>query len=404
MERVSIALLGLKDESTNKGCEALTFSYFEMMKEVQGAEMKCFFLKKLSKKDFLTGKIKQKEKIQIDRFRSCGFEINYIYYVYVLNKIIFLNPLPPIDCCIDFTLGDSFTDLYGDIRFDILTSLKEEILRRGIPLFLGSQTIGPFKKKKNRQRASKVLNHCKAVFTRDVDSYHYVRKISGMKPILTTDVAFFLPYEDRGYQKSNRVGFNPSGLLWNGGYTKNNQFGLSIDYKDFCRRCISYAIKNGFEVHLIGHVISEDIDTIDNDCCAIRALHDEFPQTIVAPLFDTPMEAKTYISTMTAFTGARMHATIAAVSSGVPVLPFSYSRKFEGLFQTLDYKYMIHGNKESTEEAVGKFEYFINNSESIRSDILKTQRIIDQMKEKMVKDYKVIFENEKNENKRKTKV
>ena len=32
-----------------------------------------------------------------------------------------------------------------------------------------------------------------------------------------------------------------------------------------------------------------------------------------------------------------MHACIAAFSSGVPVVPMAYSRKFEGLFGTLGY-------------------------------------------------------------------
>ena len=35
--------------------------------------------------------------------------------------------------------------------------------------------------------------------------------------------------------------------------------------------------------------------------------------------------------------GARMHACIAAFSSGVPVIPMAYSRKFKGLFGTLGY-------------------------------------------------------------------
>jgi len=40
--------------------------------------------------------------------------------------------------------------------------------------------------------------------------------------------------------------------------------------------------------------------------------------------------------------GARMHATIGAFSSGVPVVPMAYSRKFNGLFvDTLQYDAMV---------------------------------------------------------------
>jgi colanic acid/amylovoran biosynthesis protein len=37
------------------------------------------------------------------------------------------------------------------------------------------------------------------------------------------------------------------------------------------------------------------------------------------------------------FCGSRMHACIAAFSSGVPVVPIAYSRKFAGLFGSLGY-------------------------------------------------------------------
>ena len=41
---------------------------------------------------------------------------------------------------------------------------------------------------------------------------------------------------------------------------------------------------------------------------------------------------------MNFFVGARMHACIAAFSSGVPTVPMAYSRKFTGLFtETLGY-------------------------------------------------------------------
>ena len=65
------------------------------------------------------------------------------------------------------------------------------------------------------------------------------------------------------------------------------------------------------------------------------------PRAIVAPAFRTPVEAKSYIAGMDFFAGARMHACIAAVSSGVPVYPLAYSRKFNGLFvETLGYPEM----------------------------------------------------------------
>ena len=77
-----------------------------------------------------------------------------------------------------------------------------------------------------------------------------------------------------------------------------------------------------------------------------------YPDTVLAPPFSDPIEAKNYISQMSFFLGARMHATIGSFSSGVVTIPFSYSKKFEGLYGNLEYPYVISATKVSTEEAV----------------------------------------------------
>lgn len=387
MEIRKIGLLGLTSTSINKGCEALTYAFLEMLKQYQDFSYELYFIDGFSLYEFRTGKLFARIKSENARFEEYGVSISRIFYRTLYNKILFSKEIRKLDICFDFTQGDSFTDIYGNARFNDWTKVKEYIINKGVPLVLGSQTIGPFHDKENEKRAAAVINSCKEVFARDKDSFEYTKSISGRTPILTTDVAFFLPYKDTGYKKSNKIGFNPSGLLWNGGYTSDNQFGLTMDYQDFCRKAITYAIKNGFEVHLIGHVVSDDLLQKDNDCVAIKALHEEFPETIVAPMFDNPMDAKTYISNMSAFTGARMHATIASISAGVPVLPFSYSRKFEGLFGTLKYEHIIHGKGDSLDEALTKFRVFIERSDDIIKDVNNSIIIINKMKRKMLQSY-----------------
>ena len=65
-----------------------------------------------------------------------------------------------------------------------------------------------------------------------------------------------------------------------------------------------------------------------------------------------------------------MHATIGAYSSGVPTIPFAYSRKFEGVFSDLDYEYVVDGMKLTTDEAMEKTLQFINNSETLKKSIV----------------------------------
>ena len=61
-----------------------------------------------------------------------------------------------------------------------------------------------------------------------------------------------------------------------------------------------------------------------------------------------------------------MHSTIAAFSSGVPVVPMSYSRKFTGLFNcTLDYDAVVDLKTETSNE----IEAFIFQKFSQRQQI-----------------------------------
>jgi polysaccharide pyruvyl transferase WcaK-like protein len=75
----------------------------------------------------------------------------------------------------------------------------------------------------------------------------------------------------------------------------------------------------------------------EDDWRASQVLAAEFPGTALAPAFASPSDAKSYIASLDFFMGARMHACIAAFSSGVPVVPMAYSRKFAGLFGSLGY-------------------------------------------------------------------
>ena len=46
--------------------------------------------------------------------------------------------------CLDISGGDSFTDMYGPERFQLITQPKELVLNLGLPLVLMPQTYGPY--------------------------------------------------------------------------------------------------------------------------------------------------------------------------------------------------------------------------------------------------------------------
>ena len=148
-----------------------------------------------------------------------------------------------------------------------------------------------------------------------------------------------------------------SALLFHGGYTQNNQFGLTANYRELIAMIIKYFKSlDNVELVLVAHVLEYEKDHIENDFEACSILGKEHGIK-VAPFFKSPIEAKSYISQFDFFMGARMHATIAAFSSGVAVIPMAYSRKFEGLYNSLNYNYLVDMTQKNTKES---FELIVN--------------------------------------------
>ncbi|MDZ3833697.1 MAG: polysaccharide pyruvyl transferase family protein [Sphingopyxis sp.] len=264
------------------------------------------------------------------------------------------------DLACDIGGGDSFTDIYGPKRFAFLWLTKLLANLRHIPLIFSPQTIGPFSGKLYRLLAGMALRRASIVYARDPSSAEAARKLAPSATIRqAVDVAFAMPFSrTRLPAGKTHIGINVSGLLFNRGYDGRNSFGLSIDYPVFIRSLLERLTADShFEVHLIAHVNSENIP-VDDDGRVADLLAHEFPQLIRVPDFADPVAAKSYISGLDTLVAARMHACIAAYSSGVATIPIAYSRKFAGLFGgALRYPHMVPVTGMTTAEAV---EYVID--------------------------------------------
>ena len=396
-----IGILGLTTKSGNKGCEALAYSFFEIINRIAEKHEDKIDIIMIDNSNLIQrlksvilwflGRTPERFLYAQSLYKNIRFRVGK--YHIKNGKYFFSYPIRTCDYIFDFTAGDSFTDIYGSERFWNRTKLKNALEESGAKLILGSQTIGPFIDSKSEDYAAFVIKKCHAIFVRDKMSFDYTLQFSGREPILTTDVAFVLPYKKgKTDSEKKKIGFNPSGLLWAGGYTMNNQFGLSVDYRTYCQKVLEWLIEKGYEIYLIGHAFYENRpDLPDNDSNAINALKELIPQLRVAPFFKTPMEIKSFISSMSLFIGARMHATIGALSAGIPVIPFSYSRKFEGLFESLEYTYLINGCNETTDEAIENTINMVYRMDVLEKSVRHSQTIISEKINSMFESYEAII-------------
>ena len=350
MNVIKIAIFGANLNSINYGCTALGIAQIRMLQDIVkecglSAE---YYIFEDGHSDFL-------EQI------SDYIDINNIWFKYTvriktgLKGILKLKrDIKACDLFIDLTYGDSFADIYG-LKIFLLYSLPKYFAIRAKKIcVLGPQTYGPYYHGLARWIASRILKKASYIFARDELSHDLVANLTQRKDIcITSDLAMSLPYIKGLYDLDKidgrlNIGLNVSQLMWVKNESNSN-LQVKLDYKELIETLIQELIKRNHVVHLITHVY--DASSF-NEYSLAEQLHNKFEDTILAPQFSNPMEAKSYMSELDIFIGSRMHATIGAFSAGVPVIPISYSRKFEGLYNTLGYNHCIDCSKETVDSAL----------------------------------------------------
>ncbi|WP_296880393.1 polysaccharide pyruvyl transferase family protein [Thomasclavelia sp.] len=386
---MKIGLMGFEFSSANKGCEALSYSFLEILNDIF-----------------------QDNEYPIEIYNFTEYDLGLLPESY--NKFDFYQIVPKLkdfsftylrmlkkcDFIFDITMGDSFSDIYSIKYYNSLMRNKRIASIFAGKYILLPQTYGPFNLAESRKKAQKVLKKSKKIYCRDELSQKLLEeKFNINDSQLVTDIAFFLPYDKSLYEfntNNTKIGINVSGLLYKGGFNENNQFNLSIDYKQFINNILKYFEKlvyEGYEIYLIPHVIDLNKNSNDDDYKISKELIELYPSLKLAPIFENPIQAKSFISNMDIFIGSRMHSTIAAFSSGVLTIPISYSRKFEGLFNSFDYPYVINGRTESTSSGINKVIEYINKKEILQGKQKKSKEIIDSLSSEFKNSIKEILFN-----------
>ena len=361
---MKIAMLGLQCYDANKGCEALTYSFITILKAMNIGELE----------------LHSYGYSELGQLPDSYPEIRFVFHRLHLKKPTYWLKLKKefdkMDLIVDMTFGDGFSDIYGK-KWNIITNLAKNIaVKSNTPFVLLPQTYGPFFNPLLKKWGYYLVKKSDYAFSRDDISAFELNKIIGEKVIETTDLAFALGYDKKMYKLSEnkKVGINVSALLWFSGH--NDTIKLKTDYRKYIYSVIEYMESNDYEIHLIPHVVDNNYNSPENDVRACDEVHELFPHTIIAPRFENPIQAKSYIANMDVFIGARMHSTIASFSTGVLTIPFAYSKKFEGLFGNLNYKYIIDGVNTPTSESIESTMDYISKKDIIKLEQEKSMKFV----------------------------
>ena len=375
----NIVLSGAVLNSDNLGCVALTYSTVKMLNEVAerlGTEFSYTILE-LSY---------DKNRCELSRMLMCdrlGIPASSVEVIpmgssmtakagvrHCLENRVMRSRVKNAIALFDLTAGDSFSDIYGMERLERYAEPMDFAIGCSTPLILGPQTFGPFKSREGRTLAKRVFDGALLSVARDELSAQCFEDICGKSTNVSTDLAFGLPFDASAVElpqiDAPRVAFNASGLLYDDSLENTvKAFELGVDYQEFVHRVIEGLLAEGWELHLVPHVGA--------DVAVNRALCKRYPGVVDHPLAETPVDAKNLICQMDLLIGSRMHATIAALSSGTAVVPVAYSRKFGGLFGGVGYGHVVDITACGTDDAVSAVLEAARAREALATDAARAR-------------------------------
>jgi colanic acid/amylovoran biosynthesis protein len=311
---------------------------------------------------------------------------------YWTKKNKYFKALYEMDLAFDITGGDSFSDIYGLRRFILGFLQKWLIIFIRKKLVFLQQTYGPFDKKITKALAGFILKRVDMIYSRDKESLAIVKSllngsVRSDKLKFVPDAAFVLDPRNpehsevdslSGIRKKDSVviGFNVSGLLYKGGYTQNNMFKLKSNYPDLVLKITEELLKDEKNlVLLIPHVFPPpglEVESDSNACTDVyEKLYDRFPNRIfmVRGRYNHS-EIKYIIGICDFFIGSRMHSCIAALSEMIPSIGLAYSKKFTGVFNSINAGQLVIDLREQSEEAIiKKINKIFAERDKIASDL-----------------------------------
>ncbi len=261
----------------------------------------------------------------------------------------------------DINGGDSFSDIYGKSKMITYTlpSVITLILKKDLVLL--PQTYGPFKSWLAKRIAGFILKRAAKIVSRDKESIPTIEELLGNrsapgKIAYCPDVAFtlesILPDDDKIEPALDRdsttplVGINVNGLMYNGGYSRDNMFGLKMNYREFITRLLEQLLgETDCRILLVPHTFGAP-GNVNSDPDASQKALDGLPESLRGRVHLLKEKInqnyiKGVISHCDFFIGSRMHSCIAALSQGIPTVGVAYSKKFIGVFNSIGLGEMV---------------------------------------------------------------
>jgi len=406
LKQIKIGILGTPVSSGNRGVMALGASLVKLCAQLTPSSGLCLLLghHRPERVQFRLGseilevpvvncRLSPKSRLQ----EHLGWIVlaSILYHVLpfrVLRRVLrgltpWIASLEDADLVGDVRGGDSFSDIYGmgGFFYGFLMAWTVILVKGSIVQF--PQTYGPYRSPVTRMLARYLLKRSSVVIARDEKSQQIAQELGGpdREVCLCPDVAFSLesippPSIEvdpplNGHFPAGVVGLNVNGLMYNGGYTRANMFGLKLDYRDMLPSLVKALLEDHHgELWLVPHTYGPP-ESVESDPEANRRVRAAIPESLQSRVriltgeYDCH-EIKNIIEQFDFFIGSRMHACIAALSQGVPCVGIAYSRKFQGVFESVGMgDWVVDGRDATSKQTVDRVLELYRQRDNMRREL-----------------------------------
>ena len=384
-EKQPLFILAGNGPYENRGCEAIVRGttkilrhYYQNPEFISVSDFQNEDQYKKQCKTEIDGSIHHKKTYPIKSVFQPDWLVDKIYRKFSPERAknnIFRDMLPYLDeaRAVLSVGGDNYSLDYGVPR--LFTDLDDIVLNNNKPLIIWGASVGPFDKRPDYEKFMRDhLKKVTGIFVRESVSREYLKKIGLTKNVYpVADPAFLLdPVQPslHGTPLSiddNAIGINLSPLMAN--FVTQGDRGSWINR---CVKIISAIIQNNNSpLYLIPHVTSPH----DDDYRFLEEIQLQLPEqkskiVLIPPVYNAA-ETKWIISKMKLFIGTRTHATIAALSSGVPTLSLAYSIKAKGINRDLfgHESYCLNADQLNPNTIVEKIDQMKDSYDSMHEEI-----------------------------------
>ncbi|MFA9460965.1 polysaccharide pyruvyl transferase family protein [Thiohalorhabdus methylotrophus] len=258
-------------------------------------------------------------------------------------------------------------------------------IRLGKPLYLFTQSMGPFRSPWNRKKLYAAFRHARLIFLRDPVSLEHVRSLGKLETPLVqaADAAFVLREQaplpgERAPSPPGRFKVVVSVREWGNFSHLGSEAGME-NYKKAIRDAVSHLVTDhGAEVLFLSTCQGVPQYATDDAKLATEIVlmlgERERRQVSVHADFIAAQGIREMLSDCDFVIATRLHMAILALTMEVPVLPVAYEYKTAQLFERMGLGEWVTGIEDMDDAFCGRVDRFIERLPALRRTMLDFAR------------------------------